>query len=74
MSVANKVKAAMKIKGKDHSGLASFLGISNQALSNKFYRDSFSMSDMIKIAKYLECDLLLSLDETQTLAFTDEDI
>lgn len=53
----NEIKAAISLKGKNLEGLALYLGISKQALSNKFYRDSFSGSDLLKIAGYLECDL-----------------
>lgn len=52
MSVSSKVKAVLSLSGKDHSGLALHLGISTQALSNKFYRDSFSAADLIKVADY----------------------
>lgn len=52
MSVSTKVKAVLSLSGKDHSGLASYFGISTQALSNKFYRDSFSAADLIKVAEY----------------------
>ena len=53
----NEIKAAINLKGKSLEGLAKHLNISKQALSNKFYRDSFSGSDLLKIAEYLECDL-----------------
>ena len=53
----NEIKAAISLKGKSLEGLALHLGISKQALSNKFYRDSFSGSDLLKIADYLECEL-----------------
>jgi len=52
MSVSTKVKAVLSLSGKDHAGLASYMGISAQALSNKFYRDSFSAADLIKVADY----------------------
>lgn len=52
MSVSTKVKAVLSLSGKDHAGLASYMGISAQALSNKFYRDSFSATDLIKVADY----------------------
>ena len=52
MSVSSKIKAVLSLSSKDHSGLASYLGISTQALSNKFYRDSFSAADLIKVAEY----------------------
>jgi len=57
MAVADKIKAFLKIKGKDTAALAEHLHISKQALSNKYYRDSFSAEDLIKIADFLKCDL-----------------
>lgn len=57
MSIANKVKGLLSSNGKDHAGLANALGISNQALSNKFYRDSFSAEDLITVADYVGCEL-----------------
>ena len=53
MSIAGKVKSVLSANGKDYSGLASALGISSQALSNKFYRDSFSTEDLIIVAEYV---------------------
>ena len=52
MSIAGKVKGLLSSNGKDHAGLASALGISSQALSNKFYRDSFTTNDLIVVAEY----------------------
>ena len=54
MAVSTKVKALLNLSGKDHTGLATYLGISKQALSNKFYRDSFSAADLVKVAEYTE--------------------
>ena len=74
MAVSSKVKALMKLKGKDNAGLAKHLEISTQALSNKLYRDSFSAADLIKIAAYLGCDLAFIVDEAQKIVLTAEDI
>lgn len=52
MSFSQKVKSILALSGKDHAGLASYLGISSQALSNKFYRDSFSAADLVKVGAY----------------------
>jgi transcriptional regulator with XRE-family HTH domain len=57
MAISDKVKALLKLQGKNNKGLAEYLDISDQALSNKFYRDSYSGEDLIKIAAYLECEL-----------------
>lgn len=68
MSVAGKVKGILAANNKDHAGLAAALGISAQALSNKFYRDSFSTEDLITVADYVGCELaFLSVDGSKTI-------
>lgn len=57
MAIASKVKGLLFSSGKDYSGFANALGISTQALSNKFYRDSFSTKDLIILAEYIGQDL-----------------
>lgn len=49
---SKKIKALLNISGKDLTGLANYMGISRQALSNKLYRGSFSEKDLTKIANY----------------------
>ncbi len=51
-NLASKIKTLLKLSNASHAGLAKHLGISKQALSNKFYRGSFSGADLIKIADY----------------------
>ena len=65
MAISDKVKALLKLQGKNNKGLAEYLGISDQALSNKFYRDSYSGEDLIKIAMYLECELAFIAGSTK---------
>ena len=74
MSVSSKIKAVLNIKGKDHKQLADFLKISSQALSNKFYRDSFSAEDLIKIADFLDCGLAFIIDDAQRVVLDKSDI
>lgn len=62
----DEVKAMIKLKGKSLAGLATYLGMSRQALSNKFYRDSFSGEDLLKIASFLDCKLAF-LDDTNKI-------
>ena len=73
MAISDKVKALLKLQGKNNKGLAEYLGISDQALSNKFYRDSYSGEDLIKIAAYLECELAFIAGATK-IALSVEDI
>lgn len=74
MSVANKIKAAMNMAGKTTEELAKGIGIKKQSLLNKFYRDSFSASDLIKIAEYLGYDLVLQRNDKEKVYFSSEDI
>lgn len=62
----DEVKAMIKLKGKSLADLADHLGMSRQALSNKFYRDSFSGEDLLKIASFLDCKLAF-IDESNKI-------
>ena len=73
MSVSDKVKAGLKLEGKKIEELATMLGISKQSMSNKFYRDSFSAEDLIKIADFLGYSLTL-VGSKHNIAFDMEDI
>ena len=53
----DSIKAMINLKGRTMTDLARYLGMSRQALSNKFYRDSFSGDDFLKIACFLDCKL-----------------
>lgn len=75
MSVSEKIKALIKLKGKKNYELAEYLGMTSaQALHNKFNRDSFSASDLIKIAEFLNCDLNFSIDDKQKISLTSSDL
>ena len=63
MSISSKIKALLQLRDKEQVKLAQHLGITKQALSNKFYRDSFSAVDLIKIAEFLNCDLAFNVDD-----------
>ena len=73
MAISDKVKALLKLQGKNNKGLAEYLGISDQALSNKFYRDSYSGEDLIKIAAFLECELAFITGSTK-IPLSEDDI
>lgn len=63
MSITDKVKAAMAVSGKENKELAEYLGITNQSLSNKFNRGSFSTEDMIRIADFTGSVLNLEFED-----------
>lgn len=74
MSVSNKIRALLNLKDMKPQNLSTCLGISVQAVRNKFTRDSFSVADLIKIASYLDCELLFKLNESQKIKLSQEDL
>ena len=74
MSVTNKVRAMLNIAEKKTSDLEQCLGISVQAVRNKFSRDSFSVSDLIKISDSLGWELQFIASDGQSIVLTIEDI
>ena len=73
MSVSDKVKAGLNITGHQIQSLAELLNISRQSMSNKFYRDSFSAEDLIKIADFLGFELAF-INDNQKIIFELKDI
>lgn len=74
MSISNKLRAVLNIAEKKPSDLSECLGISVQAVRNKFSRDSFSVSDIIKITDSLGWELQCTAPNGQTVVLTMEDI
>ena len=74
MPITDKVKAAMVVRGKGNKELAQYLGITDQSLSNKLNRGSFSAEDLIKIADFTEATLALEFDDGSKIAFSLDDI
>lgn len=74
MSISTKIKALLSLCEKDHAGLAENFGISKQALSNKFYRGSFSAEDLIKAADFCGCTLTFTTPSGDTIKLEPTDI
>ena len=51
VSVSNIVRMAAMKKGMNQARLAEAWGASKQAINNKFYRDSWSAEDLMKVAE-----------------------
>ena len=51
MSVSNTVRMAIAKLGLNQAGLAKTWGVTTQAINNKFYRDSWSAEDLMKVAE-----------------------
>ena len=53
MSVSNIVKGLLAIRGKKQIDLATCFGMTKQTMSNKFARNSWFATDLIKVADFL---------------------
>ena len=73
MSVSDKIKAGLKLEGKKIEELAKILNISKQSMSNKFYRNSFSCGDLIKIADFLGYSLAF-IGKNHNIIFDIDDV
>jgi len=74
MAVSNKIKSLLKLKGKNNIELAQYFGITPQSINNKLFRNSFSAEDLIKISVFLDCELAFTVDGTQKIPLTEDDI
>jgi len=74
MSVQNKLRALLNLTGHKLVDLSDGLGVSPQAVRNKFTRDSFSVPDLIKICDALECTITLTTKDGQSITLTMDDI
>lgn len=74
MAVQNKLRALLNLTGHKLVDLSDGLDISEQAVRNKFSRDSFSVPDLIKICSALECTITLTTKDGQSITLTTDDI
>ena len=75
MAISTKVKALLNSGGKDHAGLATtHLGIIQQTLSSKFYRDSFSAAGLVKVVEYTESYLPFVFPDDSKVVIDSTDI
>ena len=72
--VQNKLRALLNLTGHKMIDLSSGLGISPQAVRNKFCRDSFSVSDLIKICDSLDCKITITTSENQSITLDIDDV
>ena len=73
MSVSNTVRMAAAKVGMNQAALAKAWGISAQAINNKFYRDSWSAEDLVKLAGITGGKLALIYPDGQQLLFLPEE-
>ncbi len=57
--VSDVIKTLMKSKGLNNIQMAKMLGIKTQSFSNKLFRDSYTVEELIKILDILDCKLII---------------
>lgn len=57
--VSDVIKAIMKSKGLNNIQMAELLGIKTQSFSNKLFRDSYTVEELVKILDILDCKLII---------------
>lgn len=73
MSKANKIRGLLTSCNKTQVDLAKYMNVSEQAIRNKFSRDSFSADDLIKISDFVGCKLSINNDDL-SITFNNDDI
>ncbi len=71
--VSNKIRSIMKDKNISNKQLAEYLGIQLQSLHNKFYRNTFTVSELIKILDFLNCNLVIESKPDTKIILTLDD-
>ncbi len=74
MSVASKTKAVLNIAERKPAELAACLGIPVQSVRNKFSRDVFSVSDLLKIFDFVGCTMYVEFEDGQKIRYTIDDV
>ena len=66
-TVSQRIKQALVGCGKKQIELAEYFGISRQAMSNKFSRDSWSADELAKVADFVGGKLLIEMPDGQRI-------
>lgn len=72
--ISNKLKSILSVTNHKIPDLSICLSMSDQGVRNKFSRDSFSVSDLIKICDTLNCELSIRTRDGQTVYLGMEDL
>lgn len=66
-TVSQRVKQALVGCGKKQIELAEYFGISRQAMSNKFSRNSWSADELAKVANFVGGNLVIEMPDGQRI-------
>ena len=70
--ISDCVKALLAIRGKKQIELAELFGMSKQAMSNKFSKNSWFAKDLIKVAELCGCKVAFILPDGQKINIDDK--
>ena len=75
IAVSDKIRAILKLQNRKTEDLSKALGLSStQALYNKLNQDSFTPSDLIRIAEFFDCDLNFEMKTGQKISLKMDDV
>ena len=74
MSITDKIKSLIILKGKKNIEVAAYLNMTPQSFNNKLTRGSFSADDLIKISTFLNCTLKFEIDTKQSIVLDLNDL
>ena len=66
-TVSQRIKQALIGCGRKQIELAEYFGISRQAMSNKFNRDSWSAYELAKVVSFVGGDLVIVMPDGQRI-------
>lgn len=73
MSISDKVKGLLALRGKKQLELAEHFDMSKQTMSNKMARGSWSADDLARVAEFCGCKLAFILPDGQQILIDSED-
>lgn len=71
MSISDRVKGLLALCGKKQIDLAQHFGMSKQTMSNKFARNGWFASDLVKVADFCGCKLAFIMPDEQQIIIED---
>lgn len=71
--ISRKIRSIMVQKNISITQLAKNLGILPQSLSNKFYRNTFTVKELITILDYLDCKLVVESGDDMRIVLCPDD-
>lgn len=74
MSISNKIRALIKLRGFKNKDLAAAMGVTPASINNKLFRDSLTTADLVRIVDALGGKLTVNFPDGEQLSFTMADI